>query len=134
MDMTVETRGLRPGDKIRVIVSHPSWPNPFSTKLITITGDARFFYMLLKAVLEYVEYKAVPLNVKVEIQSTKIPRGKGRLQITKTNAARKRCIIAIKNSDTMCLARAVVTAHANLNKTKWTNSQIKNGFNDSRKL
>ena len=85
--------------------------------------------------LEHVEYKAVPLDeLKFEIQSTKIPWGKGRLQITKTNAARKRCIITIKNSDTMCLARAVVTAHANLNKTKWTNSQIKNGFNDSRKL
>ena len=34
----------------------------------------------------------------------------------------------------MCLARAIVTAHANLNKDKFTKSQIKNGFNDSRKL
>ena len=34
----------------------------------------------------------------------------------------------------MCLARAIVTAHANLNKNKWTKSQIKNVFNDSRAL
>ena len=133
--MTVEERGLKPGDKIRIIVSHPSWAKPFSTKLITITDDGYFFYNLLKAVLEYVEYKTVPLNeVLVEVQSTKIPRGSGRLTITKDNSGRKRCIITVKNSDTMCLARAIVTAHANINKNKWTKSQLKNGFNDSRVL
>ena len=133
--MTVQDRKLKPGDKIRIIVLHSSWPKPFSTKLITITDDEQFFYTLLKVVLEYVEYKAVPLNeVVVEVQSTKIPRGKGRLTITKHNSSRKRCIITVKNNDTMCLARAIVTAHANLNKNKWTKSQIKNAFNDSRAL
>ena len=133
LDLTVEERRLNPGDKIRIIVSHPSWPNPFSTKLITITDDAQFFYTLLKSVLEYVEYKEVPLNeVTIEVQSTKIPRGKGRLTITKDNTDRKRCLITVKNTDTMCLARAIVTAHANLNKDKWTKSQINNGFNKSR--
>ena len=34
----------------------------------------------------------------------------------------------------MCLARAIVTAHANINKNKWTTSQLKNGFNKSREL
>ena len=83
----------------------------------------------------YVEYKAVPLNeVVVEVQSTKIPRGKGRLTITKDNSDRKRCIITVKNSNTMGLARAIVTAHANINKNKWTTSQLKNGFNKSREL
>ena len=79
--------------------------------------------------MEYVEYKAV-----VEVQSTKIPRGKGHLTITKDNSSRKRCINTVKNFDTMCLARAIVTAHANINKNKWTKSQMKNGFNDSREL
>ena len=136
LDLTVKKRKLVPGDKIRVIVSHPSWAKPFSTKLITITNDEQFFYILLKSVLEYVEYKAVPLDeVTIEIQSTKIPRGTGRsIKITSDNSGRKRCIITIKNSDTMCLARAIVTAHANINKMKWTASQLKNGFNDSRKL
>ena len=64
----------------------------------------------------------------VEVQSTKIPRGKGRLTITKDNTGRKKSIITIKNTDTMCLARAIVTAHANIYKDKFTKSQIKNGF------
>ena len=34
----------------------------------------------------------------------------------------------------MCLAPAIVTAHANINKDNFTKSQIKNGFNGSRKL
>ena len=73
LDLTVEERRLKPGDKICIIVSHPTWPNPFSTKLITITDGHQFFYNLLKAVLEYVEYKSVPLNeLVVEVQSTKI--------------------------------------------------------------
>ena len=124
LEMTVEEHRLVSGDKIRVIVSHPSWSKPFSTKLITITDDEQFFYNLLRTVLEYLDYKAVPLNeVTIEVQSTKIPRGTGRsIKITSDNSGRKRCIITIKNSDTMCLARAIVTAHTNINKTKWTKS------------
>ena len=34
----------------------------------------------------------------------------------------------------MCLARAIVTAHANINEDKWSASQIKKGFNACRKL
>ena len=109
--------------------------NPFSTKLITITDDERFFYTLLKFVLEYGEYKEVPLDeVKVEIQSTRIPRGKGRLTITKDNTDRKRCIITVRNTDTVCLSRAIVTAVANVNKDMWTETQLKDGFNKSRLL
>ena len=43
LDLTVEERSLRPGDKIRIIVSHPSWAHPSSTKLITITDGEQFF-------------------------------------------------------------------------------------------
>ena len=43
LDLAVEARKLKPGDKIRIIVSHPSWAKPFSTKLITITDDEQFF-------------------------------------------------------------------------------------------
>ena len=137
IDMTIEARGLRPGDKIRLIVSPRSWTKPFSTKLVTITADEHFFYNFefIKAVIEFVEYKSVPLNdVTIEVQSTKIPRGAGRLKITKHNIGCKKSVICIKNADTTCLARAIVTAVANNNKAIWTKSQIKNGFNDSRKL
>ena len=78
LDLTVEERRLKPGDKIRVIVSHPTWSKPFSTKLITVTDDHQFFCNLLKAILEFVEYNSVPLNEVVEVSSTKIPRGTGR--------------------------------------------------------
>ena len=135
IDLTIDDRRLVHGDKIRIIVSHPSWAHPFSTKLITITNDDQFFYTLLKSVLEYVEYKEVPLSeVTIEVQSTRIPRGQGRLTITKDNTSRKTCIITVKNTDTMCLARAIVTAHANLSEDQWAKSQIKDGFNKSRCL
>ena len=133
--MTINERGLVTGDKIRLIVSHPTWAKPFSTKLLTITNDKNFIYDLLKSLLEFVEYKNVPLDeLLLEVQSTKIPRGTGRLRVTKNNIANKKSIICIKNTDTICLARAIVTAVANINKSDWTKSQLSNGFNKSRKL
>ena len=63
-----------------------------------------------------------------------VPRGKGRLTVTKDNVSRKKSVITIKNSDSICLARAIVTAVANINKDKWTTTQLKDGFNKSRKL
>ena len=100
-----------------------------------ITDDERFFYTLLKSVLEYVEHKEVRLDeVKAEIQSTRVPWGKGRLTITKDNTGRKRCIITVRNTDTICLSGAIITAVANVNKDMWTETQLKNGFNKSRLL
>lgn len=46
----------------------------------------------------------------------------------------KRSVITIKNDDTLCAARAVVTAIASLHRELYTESQIKNGFNASRGL
>ena len=43
-------------------------------------------------------------------------------------------MITIKNSDSTCAARALVTAVANLSKDLWTESQLHNGFGKSRKL
>ena len=40
----------------------------------------------------------------------------------------------VKNDDTTCLARSVVTAMANLRPEKWTETQLQDGFNKSRKL
>ena len=89
--MTINERGLVIGDKIRLIVSHFSWSKPFSTKLLRITNNKNFIYDLIKAVLEFVEYKSVPLNeLQIEVQSTKIPRGSGRLRVDKNNIANKK--------------------------------------------
>lgn len=121
INMTITERGLVRGDQIRLMVSHIVWSKPCSTKLLTITDDENFIYNLLKTILEFVEYKNVPLNeLHIEVQSTKIPRGSRRLRVNKNNIELKKSIICIKNTDTICLARAIVTAVANINKTKWT--------------
>ena len=52
----------------------------------------------------------------------------------KDTISRKDCIITVKKDDTICLARAIVTARANLRPERWSNTQLKNGFNSSRKL
>ena len=56
------------------------------------------------------------------------------MYLSKDTISRKGCIITIKNDDTICLARSIVTAMANLQPEKWTNTQLHNGFNKSRKL
>ena len=43
----------------------------------------------------------------------------------KDTVSRKNCIITVKNDDTICLARAIVTAHANLKPERWSNKQLK---------
>ena len=132
----VEERSLVQGDYIRLIVDHLSWTKPFSTKKSIIQSDQRqFFASVINEVLEHVEYKSAPLNeIVIEVQSAKVPRGQGRLQVTKHNLKLKKSLITIRNDDSLCLARAVVTALANINKSKWTKSQLKHGFNESRKL
>ena len=40
----------------------------------------------------------------------------------------------VKNDDTICLARAIVTAYANLKPERWSKTQLQDGFNKSRKL
>ena len=130
----INLRGLKDGDKIRWILSHSSWNKPFSTKLITISGSISA-NDLINELVNFVEYKEVPLSeVKIEIQSIKIPRGMGRLHVMNSNLKQKNSVITIKNDDSICLARAIVTAVANINKTQWTKTQLKDGFNKSRKL
>ena len=135
IDMTINERGLVKGDQVRLIISHPTWANPFSKKLITITKYENFMHEVIKLALEFKEHKSAPLEeLLIEVQSTKIPRGTGRLKIDKNNIANKKSIICIRNTDTICLARSIVTANANINKSKWTKSQLSDGFNKSRKL
>ena len=114
-----EERGLVNGDKIRLIVSHKSWVKHFSSGLLNVNEGLE--EMMANKCGNFVEYKEVPLNeVKIEVQSFKIPRGKGRLHVAKNTLGRKKCIITIKNGDSTCLARAITTSLANNNKQKWS--------------
>ena len=79
----------------------------------------------LEQVIKILEYRDIPIeNCKIVIQSVKIPTGKGRLYLTKDTVSRKNCIITVKNDDTICLARAIVTAYANLKPEGWSKTQL----------
>ena len=82
-----------------------------------------------------VEYHNILLDKsEITVPSVKIPTGSSRSYLSKDIVTRKNCIITIKNNDTICLARSIVTAYANLKTESWTKSQVHDGFNKSRKL
>ena len=125
-------RNLSNNDMIRIVIQNEELPKAISTKFKKVQdfklGD-------LEDIINILEYRAIPIeNCKIVVQSVKIPAGKGRLYLTKDTVSRKNCIITVKNDDTTCLARSIVTALANLHPEKWTKTQLKNGFNSSRKL
>ena len=125
-------RKLSDNDMLRLVIQNEELPNAISTKFNKVEN---FKLGDLENVINILEYRAILIEkCKIVVQSVKIPIGKGRLYLTKDTVSRKDCIITVKNDDTICLARAIVTAHANLRPERWSNTQLKNGFNSSRKL
>ena len=125
-------RKLSDNDLIRVVIQNEELPNAISTKFTKVES---FKLGDLDNVINIMEYRGIPLETsKIIVQSVKIPTGKGRLYLTKDTISRKGCIITVKNDDTTCLARSIVTAMANLHSERWTKTQLHNGFNKSRKL
>ena len=101
-------RKLSNNDMLRLVIQNEELSNAISTKFNKVQdfklGD-------LENIINILEYRAVPIEKrKIVVQSVKIPTGKGRLYLTKDTISRKSCIIMVKNDDTICLARAVVTA------------------------
>ena len=106
--------------------------HPISTKLLKVSD---FKLNQLSDVINTLEYKKIDLEkCKIIVQCIKIPAGQGRLYLSKQTVNRKKCIITIKNNDTICLASGIVTAYANLHHENYTTTQLKDGFNKSRKL
>ena len=125
-------RKLSDNDLIRVVIQNEELPNAISTKFTKVES---FKLGDLENVINIMEYRGIPLETsKIIVQSVKIPTGKGRLYLTKDTISRKGRIITVKNDDTTCLARSIVTAMANLQPEKWTKTQLHDGFNKSRKL
>ena len=125
-------RKLSDNNMLRLVIQNEELPNAISTKFNKMQdfklGD-------LENVINILEYRAIPIEkCKIVVQSIKIPTGKGRLYLTKDTVSRKNCIITVKNNDNICLARAIVTAHANLHPEKWTKTQLHDGFIKPRKL
>ena len=125
-------RNLSNNDLIRVVIQNEELPNAISTKFNKVES---FKLGDLENVINIMEYRGIPLETsKIVVQSVRIPTGKGRLYLTKDTISRKCCIITVKNDDTTCLARSIVTAVANLHPERWTKTQLHDGFNKSRKL
>ena len=125
-------RKLSDNDMLRLVIQNEEVPNAISTKFNKVEN---FKLGDLENVINILEYRAIPIKkCKIVVQSVKIPTGKGRLYLTKDTISRKVCIITVKNDDTTCLARSIVTAMANLHPEKWTKTQLHDGFNKSRKL
>ena len=125
-------RNLSNNDMLRIVIQNEELPKAISTKFKKVQdfelGD-------LDDVIRILEYRGISIEkCNIIVQSVKLPVGKGRLLLTKDTVSRKNCIITVKNNDTTCLARSIVTALANLHPEKWTKTQLKNGFNGSRKL
>ena len=123
---------LSNNDMLRFVIQNEKLSNAISTKFNKVKdfklGD-------LEQVIKILEYRDIPLEkCKIVVRSVKIPASKGRLYLTKDTVSRKNCIITVKNDDTTCLARAIVSAYANLKHKRWSETQLKNGFNSSRKL
>ena len=116
-------RKLSDNDMLRLVIQNEYLPNAISTKFNEVQ-DFKLGY--LETVINILEYRAIPIEkCKIVVQSVKIPTGKGRLYLTKDTVSRKNCIITVKNDDTICLARAIVTAHANLKPERWSNTTKK---------
>ena len=105
-------RKLSDNDLIKVVIQNEELPNAISTKFTKVES---FKLGDLENVINIFEYRGIPLETsKIIVQSVKIPTGKGRLYLTKDTISRKGCIITVKNDDSTCLARSIVTAMANL--------------------
>ena len=119
-------------DRLRFVIQNEELLNAISTKFNKVQdfklGD-------LEQVIKILEYRDIRLqNCKIVVQSVKIPAGKGRLYLMKDIILRKNCMITVKNDDTICLARAIVMAYANLKPEGWSKTQLHDGFNKSSKL
>ena len=124
-------RKLTNNDMLRLVIQNEELPNGISTKFNKVQdfelGD-------LEELIKILEYRNIPLEkCKIVVQSVKMPTGQGRLFLSKDTISRKNCIITIKNDDTKCLARSIVTAYANLKPERWSKTQIQDGFNKPRK-
>ena len=125
-------RKLGDNDRLRFIIQNEELPNTISTKFNKVKDFALGY---LEQLIRIPEYKNILIEkCKIIIQSVKIPNGKGRLFLSKDTVSRKNSMITVENDDTVCLARSIITAYANLKPKKWARTQLKIGFNSSRKL
>ena len=102
-------RKLSNNDRLRFVIQNEELPNAISTKFNKVQ-DSKL--RDLEQVIKILEYRDIPLeNCKIVVHCVKIPAGEGKLCLTKDTVSRKNCVTTVKNDDTICLARAIVTAY-----------------------
>ena len=95
---------------LRLVIQNEELPYAISTKFNKVQD---FKLDDLENAINILEYRAIPLEkCKIVVQSVKIPAVRERLYLTKDTIPRKSCIITVRNDDTTCLARSIVTAMA----------------------
>ena len=130
--MSVKKQKLNENDMLRFVLINDDLDHPISSKMEKIKS---FKLDKLNDIINTLEYRHIDIeSCKIIVQSVKIPSGMKRLYLAKDTINRKHCILQIKNNDSICLARSIVTAIANLHPKNWTETQLKDGFNKSRKL
>jgi hypothetical protein len=108
---------LKPTDKIRVAVDFPDGRASISTKLQTVKDfNAVKFFESFSKVFQSVSAKDDLLSfasLTYKFVYIKMPVGGSYLKIIHNmDIYKKKCVIAIKNTDDLCMARSIVTAHA----------------------
>lgn len=117
------------GDKIRIIAQNPSFNNSISTETST---NVNFDNLLDQIENIVTSDQKVDINQTIfDIQIFKVPRGLGKNKILNlaTDRRTKRSITVIKNTDNLCVPRAIVTALSyhtdNILGFKFTSNDIK---------
>ena len=115
------TEGMNPNDQVRFVLSSNQLQTPIALPFCSL-GE-----LTTEKVLSHVE-KVVQSNeefrlnttVNIDLIRVEMPRGSGRLKRTTLNIRdylkKKRTVITINNKDDLCLARALVTSIARIEK------------------
>src|SRR5207245_1897354 len=108
-DLTYKiTEGYPDNVLLQIILKNKRDGNEPDTKLLP---KSKINDMLTNWVNYLIDYKDIDIeDVIFKVIAIKIPCGTGRKNNTIINLDVKRCIIQIKNNDTICLARAIVVA------------------------
>ena len=98
-------RKLDGNDRLRFVTQNKELTNVISTKFNKVKlGD-------LEQAIKTLEYKDTPLQkCKITIQRVKIPKALDAYICRKIRWKGKKCIITIKNDDSICLAHLIATA------------------------
>ena len=118
------TKGMLPTDQVRFVMHSPQLSYPISLPFMPLRNlTATRIMFEIERVLQSNEQFSLDGSVHVNLIHVAMPSG-GKSKIKrgginlKKRMEKKRCFIQIRNKDELCLARAIVTAIARLDKDR----------------